>query len=209
VAELRIRAHDRSYRINDPGGLIGKSLRAGVPYEARVLQHIYRKGLIGLAVDIGASVGNHTLWFAAICGLRVIAVEPLDFERLRANVALNPDLDIEVWPWALGETYGCGTVIGAPAHAIGDSFPADGVKIQPLDGQDIGEPVVLLKIDVEGMEPEVLRGAERTIRNDRPLIFAEAQDEAADERVADILEPLGYTRGKVFGATPLWEWIPA
>lgn len=204
---LTIEAHDASYRIKDPGGIIGNCLNAGSPYERKALERIYRAGLTGTAVDAGAGIGNHTLWLAAVCGLRVIAVEPLDHLRLAENVALNPDLDIEVWPWALGDRLYTGHVTGAPAHVIGDSFPEDGVRIRRLDDAEV-ENVSLLKIDVEGMEAEVLRGGLETVRRDRPLIFAEAIDSAARESVAAILEPLGYQHVKTYGATPLLEWAP-
>lgn len=202
---LTIEAYGFSYRINDPGGIIGKCLQDGHPYEAKVLHRIYREGLSGLCVDVGASVGNHSLWFAAVCGLRVVAVEPLDFLRLEENVALNPDLEIEVWPYALGDRCYTGEVTGAPAHVIGESFPEDGVRIRRLDDAGL-EDVVLLKIDVEGMEAAVLRGGIETIRRDRPLIFAEAIDQSARKQLAAVLEPLGYRHVKTYGATPLLEW---
>lgn len=205
-----ITAHEHSYQIEDPGGLIGRPLAVGVPYEARVLEHIYRQELHGLAIDVGASVGNHSLWLAAICGLRVIAIEPLDYLRLVRNVALNPGLPVEVWPFALGDRSYRGTVTGAPAHTIGDSFPKDGlVSIQRLDDLMASRnDVVLLKIDVEGMEPQVLRGAARTIKTCQPLVFAEAQDGEAHARNAEVLDALGYMHTRTFGATPLEEWRP-
>lgn len=208
MSELVISAHGCTYRIEDPGGLIGSSLSHGVPYEKRVLEHIYRKKLHGLAVDVGASIGNHTLWLSAVCGLKVIAVEPLDFVRLRENVARN-DLDgqVTVWPCALGDLPGRGQVTGPPAHVVGQGFPENGqVPIARLDEFALAD-LVLLKIDVEGMEPEVLRGGIETIRAQRPLIYAEAVDDAAHDRVAAVLEPLGYEHTKTFGATPLLEWV--
>jgi FkbM family methyltransferase len=205
---LTIEAHGASYRVNDPGGIIGNCLKAGSPYERKALERIYRAGLTGTAVDAGAGIGNHTLWFAAVCGLRVIAVEPLDHVRLAENVALNPDLDIEVWPWGLGDRRYTGSVTGAPAHVIGDSFPDAGVRIRRLDDANL-DSVSLLKIDVEGMEPQVLAGALHTIQRHRPLIFAEAINDDARRRVAAILEPLGYRHVKTYGATPLLEWEPS
>jgi FkbM family methyltransferase len=206
---IKIDAHGKSYQIHDPGGLIGNSLRAGVPYEAKVLEHIQRQELPegSVAVDVGASVGNHSLWLAAICELAVIAVEPLDYVRLSENVAVNAELDIEVWPFALGDRTYRGEVTGAPAHVIGDSFPTDGVSVQKLDDYGL-EDVSLIKIDVEGMEPHVLRGAVETIRREQPLIFAEAIDSAARFRNSEVLTPLGYIHTRTFGATPLDEWRP-
>lgn len=205
---VEITAHGSSYRIKDPGGIIGKCLVEGNPYERKVLEQIYREDLAGgLAVDVGASVGNHALWLAAICGMRVIACEPLDFARLQENVTLNPELDIEVWPYGLGDRLYTGAVTGAPAHVIGETFPADGVRIRRLDDAGL-DRVSLLKIDVEGMEPDVLRGGMETIQRDLPLIYAEAIDQEASDRLAEILIPLGYRHTKTFGATPLEEWRP-
>jgi FkbM family methyltransferase len=208
VSPLEISAYGRSYRINDPGGIIGKALQTGEPYEAKVLNRIYREKLSGTAIDVGASVGNHTLWFAAVCGLNVIAVEPLDHLRLRENVALNPELDIEVWPVGLGERPHVTEVTGPPAHVVGESFPTDGrVHVARLDDFKIPD-VCLLKIDVEGQEPEVLKGAEQTIRECRPLIFAEAQDRQAATSNGRILRRWGYQHVRDYGATPLQEWRP-
>lgn len=199
---LVIRAHGVRYRIEDPGGLIGKSLRAGNPYEARVLEHIYRQGLKGVAVDAGASVGNHALWFAAVCGLRVVAFEPLVYEQLLRNVALNGlGKQIRVQAVALGASAGTATPLGR-----GQLEPGQGsVPVEPLDGFELAD-VALLKVDVEGMEADVLEGALDTIRRCEPLIFAEAWDHEAHARVAGVLEPLGYRHVKTYGATPLEEW---
>lgn len=205
---LSISAHGATYRISDPGGIIGRCLVQGLPYECKVLERIYREGLTGLALDVGASVGNHSLWFAAVCGLKVVAVEPIDFKRLIENVELNPELDIEVWTCGLGDRNYVGEVAGAPAHVIGDSFPSDGVRIHRLDDLDLDEPISLLKVDIEGMEPEMLAGGLDTITRDRPLIFAEAITPAAHDRVAAVLEPIGYKHVHTYGATPLEEWVP-
>lgn len=206
---LSLAAHDRSYQIEDPGGLIGHSLRNGAAYEMRVLEHIFRQDLSGLAVDVGASCGNHTLWLAVVCGMRVVAVEPLDHERLARNVALNELGDrVEVWPFALGDRSYRGAVTGAPAHVVGEGIPGDGlVRIERLDDFALSD-VALVKVDVEGMERAVLLGAAKTITRDRPLIYVEAVDAEAHAGIAEILEPLGYQHTKTFGATPLEEWRP-
>jgi hypothetical protein len=44
-----------------------------------------------------------------------------------------------------------------------------------VDTQGLG-PVGVLKIDVEGFEPEVLAGAQRTIKRDRPVLYLEVTD---------------------------------
>lgn len=200
---LLIKAHGASYRIDDPGGICGEVLREGRPYEWKALERMHSLGLSGTAVDIGAAFGNHALYLAAVCGLRVVAVEPLDTARLQRNVALN-DLDITVWPVALGDRAYRGNVRAAPEHVVGEAFAREKVPVARLD--DFGlQNVGLMKIDVEGMEPAVLRGAKDTIRRSHPVLYVEAETPAAHERnVREI--PRGYEHTGTFGATPLEEW---
>lgn len=203
---ITIAAHDLAYEIGDCGdGVIGRALRQGEPYERRVLEHIYRLGLRGVALDIGAHVGNHALWFAVVCGLQVVAVEPLTPEELQANVDRNELREqIEVWPFALGDReYFAGN--GGKGRVRGEGQ----IPVRRLDDcvEDLPPtPVALVKVDVEGMEPEVLRGGIGLIERHRPLIFAEAWDHDAHARVREVLAPLGYRHTKTFGATPLEEW---
>lgn len=199
-----IKAHGARYELDDPGGIIGNCLRSGSPYERKVLERIHRFALSGTAIDAGAGVGNHTLWMAAVCGLHVEAFEPLDYHRLVANLALNPGVDAVAHPAALGDRDRPGRVTPAPEHVTGRALTeADEVAILRLD--DFGFDPVLIKIDVEGMEPEVLRGARKTINRSHPLLYVEAVDDAAAARnVAEI--PRGYVRTGVYGATPLEEW---
>lgn len=202
---LTVEAHGASYRVHNPGGIIGNCLQQGTAYERKALEHIQRLRLRGTAVDAGAGIGNHTLWLAAVCGLHVEAFEPLDYHRLVANLALNPDLRVNAHGVGLGDTTQPGCVTPAPAHVTGRALMAeDTVAIHQLDEYRL-QNVSLIKIDVEGMEPEVLRGARATIRRWRPVLYVEAQDEAAHKRNAAEI-PQGYVKTAVFGATPLEEW---
>lgn len=203
-----IEAHDRSYWIDDPGGIIGNCLTSGKPYELKALEHMYRSGSKGTAIDVGAGVGNHSLWLAAICGLEVLAFEPLDWWRLEYNTYyLNNDLPIICHPYALGKEETEGEVHPAPSHVTGRALNMqDTVPIYTLDSHVLDD-VSLIKIDVEGMEPDVLLGANDTIKYFHPLLYVEAVDKAASRRNADCI-PRGYEHVNTFGATPLelWEW---
>jgi FkbM family methyltransferase len=201
---LLIKAHGSSYRICDPGGHIGEALHEGRPYEGPLLEHIYARGFTGLAVDAGAHVGNHALWLAVVCGLEVIAVEPLSTPELRRNIALNGlEGRVRIWPFALGAREECkGTTGKGRLRGEGE------IRVEPLDAADL-RGLSLLKVDVEGMEADVLSGGIETIRRERPVIYAEAWDDEAHQRVAEVIEPLGYRHVNTFGATPLEEWEPS
>lgn len=203
-----IEAHGQHYEINDPGGVIGQPLLEGKPYEEKVLEHIYRLHLEGTALDIGAHVGNHTLWFAVVCGMNVVASEPVEFDRLVDNVCLIKDLNVRGRIRAVAMAMGAREGRAEPAgKGRLDLDPSGRYLVAPVDSLGLRD-VSLIKIDVEGMEPEVLEGASDTIEACRPRIFAEARDRQAARRVRPIMERFGYTHVHTYGATPLEEWVP-
>ena len=66
-----------------------------------------------------------------------------------------------------------------------------------------GEPEVsVVKVDVEGAEPAVLRGARRVLERWHPPILLEANDAAARDAQAAILAPLGYEPTQPDGFAP-------
>jgi Methyltransferase FkbM domain len=73
----------------------------------------------------------------------------------------------------------------------GGDFVGRQVPVHTLDSYQLDD-VALLKIDVEGMEADVIRGGLDTIRRNRPVIFAEAWDAGYEQATAELLEPLGY-----------------
>ena len=66
----------------------------------------------------------------------------------------------------------------------------------------------MLKLDVEGMEADVLRGASRILDWHRPIIYAEAWNTTHIARIENVLRHFGYeATGRVFNATPTYEFI--
>jgi FkbM family methyltransferase len=201
-----VEAHGARYEIHNPGGLIGRPLAEGRPYEAVLLEAIHAEGFSGVAVDAGAHVGNHTMWFAAVCGLRVHAFEPTHGDRLRENVRLNDMGDrVTVHRVALGAAEGAAELVGKDRLSAG----AGTIPVWPLDAYGLTD-VALIKADVEDMEPEVLRGAEATIARCRPVLFLEARDAACHDAIAEVVEPWGYRCTTKFRtATPVERWAPS
>jgi FkbM family methyltransferase len=152
------------------------------PAESAVIRALLSPG--DFAVDVGA----HRGWFSVLMaravspGGSVLAVEPLASTRahLARNLRLNPDLVVRVAPVALGASEGETTIYlfrGLPdGHASAAAFGRDDarghvVARRSLDGllADAGQrPPALIKLDVEGSELDVLRGASRTLASDRP-----------------------------------------
>lgn len=171
-------------------------------YEQEMLDHIRSLGLKGVYVDVGACVGTHTVWFARYCRAEhVYAFEPRGWlaSVVQHNVDIN-DLTTRVTVRQLGLADRAGSITveleGRPEH----------FQVHRMDRVVKGK-ATLIKIDVEGMEPQVLAGSGRILRKHHPVVFAEAWTEDARERLTEMLKPFGYSwTGRVFNSTPTYEF---
>ena len=132
-------------------------------------------------VDVGANIGSYTL-LAAGCleGVQVTAVEPDAAARaqLLENLDLNGVTSVTVVAAALGARVGSvAFTMGRDSLnriATGSDREVVQVPMRTLDQLAGDRPATLVKIDVEGAELEVLRGAERTLaQNPPPAILFE------------------------------------
>lgn len=142
-----------------------------------------------VVLDIGANVGALSLFFAQCVGPRgkVIAFEPgiPFFKRLQGNLGLNaPRLNhVEVHNLGLGEKEGqlfWQEDPAFPGNATLTLPTGTAVPVTTLDLFQSRHPLdrcEFIKIDVEGMELEVLQGAAALIARFRPLIAFEAMME--------------------------------
>lgn len=217
---LYIDAHGSRYGMREFPGKLSRCMRDGKPYEQPLLEYIHSLSLQGTAVDAGANVGNHTMWFAAICSLEVVAFEPLRYRELAANASLNglyPDGPVQIHPVALGSSLGSADIRVEEHPKVGQLRagslkPGNRIPVKPLDDYALKD-VVLIKVDVEGWEGLVLEGARQTIQDYQPLIFAEQWDEAAHNAIKDVLSPLGYRMTRTFSSgeskSPVGCWEPS
>lgn len=158
-------------------------------------------------VEVGANIGVHTVGLARTVGAagRVVAVEaqPAIFRVLCANLALNALFNVT--PHACGCSDRRDTLIApavdygsaAPHNSGGVSLAADGagipVPVSPLDELVDELPGFrLLKIDVEGMEREVLQGARRLIGEYRPLLYVENDRVEKSKALIEWIMAAGY-----------------
>ena len=122
----------------------------------------------GLFVDVGANVGTYTIW-AAEQGAEVIAVEPAadTFGLLEENIALN---GYQVTTVRAAAGAGSGHARFTRGLDAGNCLSPDGPVVTDLVTVDslIGDRRVTgMKVDVEGFEIEVLRGAARALADRR------------------------------------------
>ncbi|MFJ8076232.1 FkbM family methyltransferase [Streptomyces sp. NPDC096176] len=160
-------------------------------------------------LDVGAFSGIYTLLACrANARLRAVAVEPnpAAMRKLRRNVEVNRLQDrVVLVEKALSSAPGR-AVLGIPADTTAASLlttePAvDRVEVDVTTGDHaVGDlPIDLVKIDVEGLEPEVLSGMSRTIADHRPTIIAECLDSAALDRLRETVVELGYRQIRHLG----------
>lgn len=130
----------------------------------------------GAMCDAGANIGTVSIPLARMLpGLSAFAFEPQlpIYRLLMKNIALNGLMSVEAFPWALGEADG---LIHFPTPSLDASinFGAVGrgspegdrtpVIIRKLDSLKLPR-LDVIKIDVEGFDLEVVRGAAATIRS--------------------------------------------
>jgi FkbM family methyltransferase len=176
--------------------------------EADVFRQLVRPGMT--VVEAGANIGTHTLMLARACAPgRLIAFEPQQrvFQLLCANLAINGIGNVTALPEGLGAAAGM-AVIPPVDYSAADNFGAvplmagggagdwvegRAARVTPLDALALPS-CHLLKIDVEGWEAEVLRGARDTIARCRPIIYLENDRAAQQPVLIALLAELGYAQ---------------
>jgi FkbM family methyltransferase len=166
-----------------------------------------------LVLDIGANIGAHTLRLANLVGPkgRVMAFEPTDFafRKLRRNLDLNPSLVSRVETFHCFLTASDGTSVPSaiysswplsveaglhPKH-LGREMQTEAAQARSLDSilnERADRKVQLVKLDVDGFECDVLRGATSLLRDIRPIFVMELAPYVLEERGATLDELLSH-----------------
>jgi FkbM family methyltransferase len=152
--------------------------------------------------DIGAFHGMHTLFFATRVGAlgQVVAFEPnpASYERTVRNVALNAFGNVTVLPIAVGAgpgeltfawhtdpiTASAEAEIRAEMGADVQTFRARVTSVdEEIEARDLPRPD-FVKIDVEGLELDVLRGMRRILAENTPDVFVELHGAGLERKKA-------------------------
>ena len=147
------------------------------------------------AVDCGAHVGIFTLRMAELFQ-HVIAIEPTTPELVVANTGHLTNVEVlpigvsdkktTLYRYNPGSTTAC-----TELHSEPNDSP---VEVMPIDLLGIAD-VDLIKIDTQGLEKNVIQGAEQTIRQYTPTIHIETRDQ---DLIAWICQQFNYqVKGRV------------
>lgn len=202
------------------GKLLRVLLGTYEPEQTGLFQDLIRPG--DVVLDVGAHVGYYTMLAAVLTGHagRVFAFEPSpdNYAFLQSHVAKNRRADITTVNAAVGDHAGevrfqRGTGSGT-GHVADDGMLA--VSMVTLDGfaRERGIRCDAIKIDVEGAEMAVLRGAEELLGRSHPIIFLSTHGPELHRDCMAFLRRFGYDftpilGGDVHTSTELLCRVPA
>ena len=186
-------------------------LRGDIPMEpgtAKLIRWLLKEG--DVCVDVGANVGFYASLAAEMVGPtgQVLAFEPMPeaLHVLRENARRHPQIFVHAT--AVSDRDGSARLIVAVSGDRSSLRSGYAKKIKreedvPLTTLDAAltqlDRLDLVKIDVEGAELDVLRGARQVLQRHQPVVYLEALPKTLDQAgstLADFracLEPLGYT----------------
>jgi len=199
------------FLITDCKDHIQKCLCKGKYYEHKMISYIQKHYNGGRFIDIGACFGNHTLAFSRVAD-KVESFEPEAslMLLLSTNVMINVQPDkVGIHHTALGNKIGFAKFELPSKKNCGQgritSTGITHIPITTLDSYKFSD-VTLIKIDVEGYELEVLKGAKKTIKSELPDMFIECATKSSKEEVTKFLQSINenYKDVKKFNATPTY-----
>jgi FkbM family methyltransferase len=235
VRPVRVQVEPKVSLVLDPLDWTAKEILMTGTYEPgtwRIIEEHLPRG--GAFIDVGAHIGYYSLKAARQVGEsgRVIAIEPnpLTVEQLRENVRASGASEVAVQEIACSDRESVLELFASPRNFTGKSslsranaagWPAVGtpvpyrVRARPLDAVSAEmnlKRVDVIKVDVEGAELLVLKGARETLARFRPVLVVEIIDSQLKQmgtsaaELAQFLTGAGYAPGRA--AEQNREWLP-
>lgn len=156
----------------------------------------------GVCLDIGANIGNHSVFFSGFFS-KIVAFEPNPWVHQLLQINAQWSNRIECRSEALSDQTGQATIhfsfnnVGGGSLSSAHAERSAQVQTVRLDDLTFETPIKLMKIDVEGHELSVIRGGSHTIQKHRPVILFEQHPEDFRNGCSPVIEAiqaLGYRR---------------
>lgn len=161
-----------------------------------------------VVLDIGANIGETSLRLAqkVQSGGRVFAFEPAQFNytQLQKNLSLNAFKNISAYPLGIGAFEGEFTLYTIDRHNKGKNKISENksldaknetIRLTTIDQfmkSNQIEKVDLIKLDIEGFEMKALKGGQETLKNYRPKLFIEVDNQLLVEQGSSAKELFNY-----------------
>jgi FkbM family methyltransferase len=180
-------------------------------YEFQMLEFIRDNIPNGVMIDVGANIGNHTIYLAKYCATKVMAFEPFPdtFKLLDKNITDNGlQFNVIASNYGLSDNYESVFMKSVNGNAGMNKVDSEGdapVQLIAFDLiLDLDRPITLIKLDCEGYEEKALLGMIETVKKYKPALFIECQTEKELVAISKILIPLGYSNKQRFNHTPTY-----
>lgn len=182
--------------------------------ELNLLHSLVPRGVVGF--DLGANVGLFSLLLSRRCR-QVYAFEPLprNVGYLERTLAANRVRNVTVVPWAVSDALSLRTLEEGENCALGrlaqgGAQPTVTVSCDHF-AERYGVYPGVIKVDVEGAEAAVLRGAQRLLAETKPLVLVSTHSPALNAECDEIMRDAGYLRPRTIsvdrlngGSSLLW-----
>ena len=178
-------------------------------HERFLLSKLLKPGM--RVVDVGANIGYYLLLFEKYIGSEgeVICIEPSveNLPELKKNIEINRFVNVKLFDVAIGMDDGTtGLRVGINSGVVEKNQGSYQVALRKLDSL-VTDKVDFLKIDVEGYEGQVLKGAQEILNRDKPILFLEIHPSIIPEfgfSVGQILDDLS----SIYKETTCYECQP-
>lgn len=194
---------------------VSSSIINGWQYEPYMFEFLIRNNIQTTGrsiIDIGANNGSFAVDFAHLVGDKgnVYSFEPqrIVYYQLCGNVFMNGIDNVYCYNLAIGNS-DLDIQVQKPNYFQNGNVNFGDVKVGKVEGDSVSveqrrldyfdfNDVIFIKIDVQGYELNVIKGAENTIRKYRPYLFVEFEDDllkeagTSEKELQDKIESLGY-----------------
>ncbi|WP_372898469.1 FkbM family methyltransferase [Stieleria sp.] len=201
-----VKGRDGWFLVNANDMYIGRSLIKYGEFSAgemKLFRQVVKPG--DIVAEIGANIGSHTVGLAQQVQRqgRILAFEPqpVVFQNLCANVALNGLTNVDTFHCGLGAAPDT-TVVPDIRYEQEGNFggfslstryrQGTPVEVKRFDDVFRYPRLNLIKIDVEGMEEAVLRGARGSIERFKPVLYVENDRVEQSEALIRLIMEMGY-----------------